>query len=398
MEKEQILRNPVLLKLDLMINGIRLSSSLYKKFSSENYYLTFEGIELELEKGIRVRAPYLDRIALRSPYILDDTMNELLIDGIKIPVKIIKGLSLNQKNTSDNILMSHIACSYGKYLAVMPTPSCGFFGQRLACSFCPADQTKQSRTVHADVDDVLETIREVCRAKKPSIIFLSIEAADSPDGGIGVALQYLSAIHKYFNVMIILEVSPPEDTKWIDTAYGSGADAICFNIDIFDKELFPQFCPGKAINNGRQRYINALRYAAGIFPRGTVLTHLIVGIESLESTITGIEYLASSDIVPILSVFRPIKKSMMKYYKPLSVEELIPVYTAVHCSMRRHKIPSTWTKHMGFAITPAEAKLFNCSNNIKRKLTLMMEQSGIVDNIKTGMLRVRRSLRVKEEI
>ncbi len=396
MDINKILSNPVSLKLDIMLRGIRVDRVLLDLLSKSNYIFTVEGIELELKNGIKVRAPYLDKISRRSPYMLDYESKEIVVDEQRVPVKLTGDFQINEKKTSNNILMSRIANLYGKYLAITPTPSCGFFGERLACAFCPAVEDEQKQGSPVSVEDVLETIREIYKTEKPSIILLSIGDMGTEDGGIEFAEQYIKAIHKYFNVMIMLEVSPPKYPEWIDTAYGAGADAICFNIDIFDQRLFNELCPGKAKDNGRERYFNALKYATGIYPQGTVLTHLILGIEPVESTIAGIQYLTSIGVVPILSVFRPVNKSMMEYFVNLSIEEILPVYTSLYCSMRKNRIPFTWTKHLGFAITPLEASIFNCRNDLKNKMALMLEGSTAIDSIRAGMLRIRRSLRVKE--
>ncbi|MCL4557367.1 MAG: hypothetical protein M1491_01790, partial [Deltaproteobacteria bacterium] len=395
-EIEDIVKDPVFLKLDLMIKGIKLPVFLQKRLNGESDFSAIEGIEIELRKGIKVKAPYNDRIAINSPYTLDSDMRAILAGGYSIPIRVMEPIRLTGKKTSSGMAMSSIAHLYDKYLAITPSLACGYFGERLGCIFCPSYGTARDGADVAGTDDVLETIRTVYRIQKPSAILLSIGAMKAEDAGMGFAEKYLRAIHKHFNVMTILEISPPRDTGWIETAYGAGADAICFNIDIFDEKLFAELCPGKAEDNGRHLYMRALSHASGFFPMGTVMTHLIVGIEPLESTIEGIEYLASNGIVPILSVFRPVNTSMMKYYTPLSVEELLPVYKAVHCSLRRHSIPAVWTKYMGFAITPAEARLFACRSRIKRRLNVMVENSGLIDTAKAGMLRMRRSLRVRE--
>ena len=396
METKDVIRNPVLLKIDLMIKGVKLPAALYKRMVEENNPLLFEGLDLEMEDGIQTRVPYHDAVSVQSPYALESTMDAISACGYRVPVRVVEHAALSRKKTSGGVMMSAIAHVSGKYLAVTPGRSCGFFGQKLQCAFCTAPGITGGTSGPVGVDDVLETIREVYKTEKPSVIVLSIDDMRADDAGVRIAERYLRAMHRHFNVMVILEIAPPKDPGWIETAYGAGADAICLNLDVFDERLFERICPGKAADDGRQRYMRALNYASGIFPNGTVFTHLIIGMEPLESTINGIEYLASAGIAPILSIFRPVLPSMMQYYIPLSVEEMLVVYKAVHCSLKRHGISSSWAKHMGFAVTPAETKLLSCKNGLKRKINLAIENSDVVDTIKAGMLRMRRSLRVKE--
>ena len=72
-----------------------------------------------------------------------------------------------------------------------------------------------------------------------------------------------------------------------------GADSVLYNLEIFDKGLFEIICPGRSELIGRKRYLDALEYAASIFPNGTVASHLIVGLEPPGSTIKGVDFLTT---------------------------------------------------------------------------------------------------------
>ena len=84
---------------------------------------------------------------------------------------------------------------------------------------------------------------------------------------------------KNFNCLVAVEALPPKENRWIDETYALGVDSVLYNLEIFDKELFEIICPGRAAQIGRKRYMEALEYAARIFPNGTVASHLIVGLE-----------------------------------------------------------------------------------------------------------------------
>ena len=128
------------------------------------------------------------------------------------------------------------------------------------------------------VDEILEVVEAVKKEKVAEIIYLSLGFTSEDDGGIEFLAPYIKAIKKHFRILVAVEALPPKRNSWIDDTYAMGADSVLYNLEIFDKGLFEIICPGRSELIGRKRYLDALKYAASIFPNGTVASHLIVGL------------------------------------------------------------------------------------------------------------------------
>ena len=164
-------------------------------------------------------------------------------------------------------------------------------------------------------------------------------------------------------------------------------------MEIFDKELFEIICPGRSELIGRERYLDALKYAASVFPNGTVASHLIVGLEPPGSTIKGIDYLTEMGVVPILPIYRPSPGKALRI-EPLTAEIIIPVYQHLYNAVKENSINMNWVRDISLISTPIEGR------------RLVEEEGGIslFDSFyksrfgrKTawGLSAIRRKLRVK---
>ena len=148
-------------------------------------------------------------------------------------------------------------------------------------------------------------LRSSFKEGRSKIIYLSVGFSSGDDGGIEFLKPYVLAIKKHFNCLVAVEALPPKKNKWIDETYALGADSVLYNLEIFDPVLFETICPGRAELIGSKRYLDALGYAARVFPNGTVASHLIIGLEPPGSTNMGVDLLTSIGVVPILPVYRP---------------------------------------------------------------------------------------------
>src|SRR3990170_982043 len=329
MMRGRYLNNIVMLKIDLMLRGVRLDES------AADLALPFKGragsgIDLALPQGTLVNVP-CGEFTKDSPYRLVKRKNGSLIitDGEdEGPVRLV------------------------------PKPR--FFENKVECRYCAgnfdlgADGSGKDSRVFT-VDEVLETVSEVLKEPRVGIIYHSIGWSEGDDGGVAFLEQYVRAIKKHFNCIVAVEALPPKTNRWIDDTYAMGVDSLLYNLEIFDKELFELICPGRARAIGRQRYIEALKYAGSVFPSGTVASHLIVGLEPPGSTCQGVDFLTSIGVVPILPIYRPQSGRSLRI-EPLDAEIIIPVYRHLYKAVRSNKINMNWVRDISLVTTPIEGK------------------------------------------
>jgi len=204
----------------------------------------------------------------------------------------------------------------------------------------------------------LETVEAAYKEGKAEVVYLSMGFSETADGGVEFLKPYIKAIKKHFNTLVAVEALPPRDNKWIDETYAVGADSILYNLEIFDPKLFEEICPGRAALIGRERYLNALRYAATIFPNGTVASHLIVGLEPMESTVAGIDFLANMGVVPILPVYRPSSSAKLLQYAIPSTATIAPIYGYLYRAVIANKVNTNWFRDISVVTTPLEGRFF----------------------------------------
>lgn len=97
----------------------------------------------------------------------------------------------------------------------------------------------------------------------------------------------------------------------------AGADGVCFNLEVWDRQVWERVCPGKARFVGREMWEESLVEAVRIFGEGNVYTAFVIGAEmvfqgslldpeaALRSNLQGARWLLMRGIHPIMSLFWP---------------------------------------------------------------------------------------------
>ena len=305
------LDNPASLKIDLMLRGIRMEDPVVKAWACGS-----SGVDVLLPQDTLVNIPCMEAFTGGSPYTVKRRGEKYFVTDGKgeVEIKLVPKPAFYSRKTSTGVPYSDIATVHGSYTVITPSPRCDFFDRSVECRYCAGNfdiKGKNDRVY--TVEEVVETVEAVLKERSSDIIYLSIGFSQGDDGGIEFLKPYIQAIKKSFSCLVAVEALPPKDNHWIDETYALGADSVLYNLEIFDKELFELICPGRASLVGRKRYLEALGYAAKVFPNGTVASHLIVGLEPPGSTCMGIDFFTDMGVVPILPIYRPSSGRALAY-------------------------------------------------------------------------------------
>jgi hypothetical protein len=121
---------------------------------------------------------------------------------------------------------------------------------------------------------------------------------------------------KYDSFYGVAVVGAPADLSVLPKYKEAGYANISTNIEVWDKNLFAAICPGKEKRNGGWRHwVDSLEASVDIFGKGNVHSTIVGGLEPKESTLEGIEYLASKGIVCHFSAFRAEKGTALEGYR-----------------------------------------------------------------------------------
>ncbi|MDR1958304.1 MAG: hypothetical protein LBQ54_04570 [Planctomycetaceae bacterium] len=104
---------------------------------------------------------------------------------------------------------------------------------------------------------------------------------------------------------VLLYLTPPKNFKKLDSLFEAGATEIAFDLDIWDKSLFKEYCPGKAEFTTHRQHIDALLYIAETLGPNKACSVLVAGLEPVESLLEGATFLAEHGIVPLPSPLMP---------------------------------------------------------------------------------------------
>ncbi|MCB9729511.1 MAG: radical SAM protein [Deltaproteobacteria bacterium] len=406
----QILANPGLLKLELMMRGIRVPDAVRDRLNGgfgvtgHALFGSAGDVDLVLPGGTWVSVPVTDGRMAPTPYALDcvDDAFTIRVDedaSATCRVEVRRPSDFFTRTTSTGIPYGRIGTVHGPYLALSPSNRCTFLTDADRCRFCGVGQDGATHG-GVPVDDVLEAIR-IARADNPiDMVYLSVGHLGTSDGGVRFLEPYVAAIKKHFDILVAVDALPPEDDGWIDRTYAMGVDAVSYNLEIFDAERFERVCPGPAREVGRARFLDALAYAATVFPSGGVTCHLIVGLEPLESTRAGITALTEMGVLPVLPIYRPFKGRDMRRDAdielfPPTLDELIALHTHLYSAVRARKLSLNLVRDIAIVTTPLEGRFFANDDSVWTSLQVRVMGSRVGRRTSTVLSDLRRHLRVR---
>ncbi|MBL7684799.1 MAG: radical SAM protein [Deltaproteobacteria bacterium] len=369
-----------LLKLDLFLQGVQPISGWAEDFS------------LVLPENTWVAVSQNSS----SPYKIEKQHNgyELVFETGRIAVKPMLPPKAYHKKTTSGHLVGQILHSHGGFIAAAPQGPCRFAKSGLACKYC---NTKQAPVSHQySVDDFIEALRLLLEESPAEILHLSSGFVQDADGGMASLEPLVRQVRKHFNILISVDVMPPASNEWIDKTYAAGVDMLYYDLDVFSPELFAETYPEKDQSIRQQRYLQALEYAVKIFPKGAVTSHLVLGLEPVESTLKGIDVLTDLGVVPLVTFFPPQHGSdLEKKWKP-HLKEIVPVYAYLYEKITEKKLSTNWVRQIDVVLTPLEGRHFAGGKSRWQVAVKNFYHTAVGRKAAVGLSAIRRKLRVKE--
>jgi hypothetical protein len=394
--------NPGLLKLDLAVHGARLDDTVRRhsdilRVPWVRDYVA-QSVELVLPEDIWVSVPIAERFTEQSPYLLTTEGERFWVanNGERCEVRIVPQPRYYEKQTRSGLPMWRVGTAYGGHVTINPAVGCEFTRLGVPCRFCDVGARAGRRPAPLSIADVVETIGAAFAEGAVEFVYFHIGYIDGEDAGVAFLEPYVQAIKKHFDTLVAVQLQPPRSDRWIDRTYAMGVDALSYSIEIHDPELLRQYCEGRAQYVGRERYYEALRYAASIFPSGTVWSDLIVGLEPPQSTMTGIDTLVGMGVLPVLSLFRPLEDTQLRDH-PLPVTgDVAPVFAHLFTAVRQAKINMHWVRDLSFAVTPLEARFFTEEGRNAVGMSGQFYRTRLGGLAARNLSRMRRRLRVRK--
>ena len=393
--------NPGRTKLALVSRGLALPHGLPE---ASRWLAQINGVETVLD--LRLPSGHFCSVPVGQPYTEESGFSVVSVRGNKAvlecggereTVELIEAPAFYKQRTRRGSRMGSFASLHDKLLILQPFMGCGFFAsQGEACAYCQFDSMRNAK--EPPLRDPLELVEVVVAAlaeREVDTIYLYNGFSPADDVGLSKLLPVIALLRRHVgHRQIALETVAPRDVSVIDALYAAGLDIFICNLEVFDTSRFNAVCPGKAKYGGQQVVFKALEHACTVFRAGTVVSHLIVGLEPVESTIRGMKQLIAQGVVPLLVPFRPLPDTPLEHQEIPSLDDIEAALLEQYRLLEEAQIPTHRLRDMGRVLTPMESGVLD-GNRIPTLATrwnvssLGRKLDGWIDGL-------RRHLRVKE--
>jgi len=367
--------NPALLKLDLYCKGLRLDDScLVEEDGGRKVMRTRaglgSGLELLLPGGLWTNAPVAESFAARSPYVLRRRGKDYWIerDGQAVaPVRLSPRPGWYDSRTRTGKPATRIGTLQGTYLGIYQARVCEYWTEKVKvnCKFCSVglnlgvgdDADEKS------LDEVMEVVQAARRESGITYVDFNTGHLDG-EPYLDILEPYIRRIKRETGLLVGVQTPPHHDLRRYDGLREMGVNRVSFCFEIFDPSLFQEVCPGKHRQYGLPRYLEAIRYCAGLAGKGprsepwVTNGEIIAGLEPAHSSIAAIEWITSVGAIPTVCVFRPLIGTDYQHLPPPATEDVVPVFRRLYeaCMERGLPIGCAPGVNVSLVLLPEEAR------------------------------------------
>lgn len=328
-------------KVGMLCYGVRFSDDVLHSFMRYKYKRASlsEGIFLKIKVGkdeIPVNVAGFESFARESPYSYNSIEgvlfkgNEKLFSAQIIPDPQWYSFKLTNGKPITSVIQSHGE----KTLTSCLSSFCTFVKSSESCKFCAINSSEAGIT---DSEELIEAIKRILdEGYNYYELNLNAGTPSSPDRGAKMFSAIIEKVKKKTGLRIYLQMCPPEDVHLLEILKDAGVDSISFNLEIFDDRIREEICPGKS-KIKKETYSKSFDKGVEIFGRGNVSSWIIAGLEPVDSTIKGIDFILEHSVVPFLTVFRPLIGSIFEKRKPPEPREVLPAFQYLQEKLKQKK-------------------------------------------------------------
>ena len=300
-------------KIALLNQGMRIASSAFDCASEHGGFRAGvnDSIDIVLSErvvNVPVSGPYVEL----SPFELRKGKNGLALfwlDSFLSDVQYYYRVGLENEATSSGVRIGSMCFLAADRVRIQHHDRCDFACSGKGCAFCNFPHAPSG----FKLDDVLEAIDRYLGSGIEFRHFLIGGGTDTSRSSWETVARIADHIRTSgCDKPIYYMDIPPASTTHLATLKDAGVTEVGFNIEVFDRYRARKLMPAK----GRiplKTYFDALERSVELWgASGEVRSALIVGLESAESTLCGVEELAKRGVSPILSAFRPTLHSRLE--------------------------------------------------------------------------------------
>ena len=322
------------LKAGLLCHGAAISQATRAVLEQEHPHFFEKGFIDAVNMNIggsNICVSIAENFSEESEFILehDDAGYYIMYMGERQSVRFFEALPKTDTIVDDLARLHADGC-----INIWPSTNCCYDTPELKCKFCSLQPT-HSKPI--DVNVLCEGLKKLMAQVPTYTLNFSGATYLNPDKMVEYWCELSSKIREFSNCPIAIEFAPPSDLSLIDKLKYSGATVAIMNIEVVDKALRKQICPGKS-GITLEHYHKALSRAVSVFGRGQVSSVMIGGIQPWDDILNECEILTEKGVFPTIMPFRPLDDCRLVDAKSCDVDELIKASEQLGKMLRKHNL------------------------------------------------------------
>ena len=316
------------IKISLLNQGIVLEESVeeYLRQNGGMRIGNYHSVDLVLDDKYIVNSPLSVKFAALSPFKIvkeGDLLFLVYYETKLCKIRIEFADKVAKLKTKKGIPIERMCLLATDRLRIQNSDFCTFKERDMPCQFCEA----QYRDIGFSIEDIKEAIDSYFEIGRNSFRHVLIGGLSNDIGKEKTNIcELIKYIRMYSDMPIYLMCLPSICEKDIEEYVELGVTEIGFNLEVFDRRRAALYMPGKG-KIPLERYYLALKKAVSLLGKeGAVRSAFVVGLEPMESLLSGVEYVCKLGVAPIFSVFRPIPSTDMENINPPENEWLLEAY------------------------------------------------------------------------
>jgi uncharacterized radical SAM superfamily protein len=283
-------------------------------------YPTTAGISLILPDNIYVNAQFVGKF-VDSNIILDyGNKFFLYYNNEKIEIKILPLPDYFDKKNLEGVPYSKFIMSHTDRMRINPIQGCYF-----SCKYCDFNKEKYNKITFEKFKEAIDVALADKNLKPRHLLISGGVPKPEDEEFLDLIYKKVAEYLKQKNILTDIMLTPNKKKGYLAKLKSWDINALSINIEIFNTKIAYKLNPQKA-KLTKELYLNFIKEAVEIFGIGKVRSILIIGLESIQDTLKGVEEITKlgSDIV--LSPFIPAKNTPLSNFNPPSENDLLKVY------------------------------------------------------------------------
>lgn len=356
--------NSGLTKLLLLSFGVRISSDLLEETSrdeqvSKSHYYYDASNDLDLCKKYRLPSEILLPNDVESSFYINKHSPLEIIKNRSNKLELyyfdtkISDLEFNKKpdffdyTFKDGTSGYQYGSMYGRYiLGLFLSGYCDYPAKGVGCRFCSIRSTREDlgkqNILSLPVQKLAELTKNMSRKDQKRIKYVMYTAGTYPDvdRGIHVQAQRIKIVSENLPASVNhhLTTMPPKTFSVIKVLKEVGLQTLAYDIEVYNKQLFNYYCPGKETLYGREKMFEAIKEGVQVFGHSNLKVGFVGGLEPISSMKEGMEKFASVGAGISINVFHPDTQTEMETSNRPTLEYLLDMVRIQRDLYKKHNL------------------------------------------------------------